>query len=546
MTSGTYFITLMRAALGAMRSSAAYAAIALLLMGVHPAATADDWPMFGQNVLNTAAAKSRAPIIASQLAPKWTFTTGGDVSARAAVVSGVVYVPDWGGNLWAINATTGAQVWGHQLSDYALSGSFDGIYHSRTSPAVVNGIVYIGTQEGAWLLAIDAASGNLIWKTQLESPANDPFALITASPTVTGGVVYTGVASNQEGLAAFVPGFVCCSARGSVVAVKAATGAILWKTYTVPTGYSGGGVWGSNMVVDAGRKTVFAGTGNNYSHPTDPAYLACITGGGTAATCSSPANHVDSILALDMNTGAIKWATKAVDWNQQNVGVTNGSDDWNVACFVPPFTNCPANTVAEPVGPDFDFASAPNLITYKDSSGKQKTILGAGQKSGIYYALNPDTGAVLWRTQVGPGSSLGGMEWGSASDGNRIYVSIANLYGIPTAIGGAGSWAALDPATGNILWQVGDPNGAITLGPVTVADGAVFVSSMASGATAPTMLALKSDTGQILWSYAAGSSVNAGPAVSNGVLYLGSGYAHLGIPPYTGNNKFFAFSNKGQ
>ena len=168
------------------------------------------------------------------------------------------------------------------------------------------------------------------------------------------------------------------------------------------------------------------------------------------------------------------------------------------------------------------------------------------EKSGIYFALDPDTGAILWQTQVGPGSALGGMEWGSASDGKRIYVSIANLYGIPTNVGGAGSWSALDPATGQILWQVGDPNGAITVGPLTVADDVVFASSMAGAPGAPTMLALDARTGQTLWTHAAGSSVNAGPAVSNGMLFWGSGYAHLGIPGYTTNNKFFAFSDKGK
>jgi len=200
----------------------------------------------------------------------------------------------------------------------------------------------------------------------------------------------------------------------------------------------------------------------------------------------------------------------------------------------------PGNT-----GPDYDFASAPNLITYTASSGQQKTILGAGQKSGIYYALDPDTGATLWQTQVGPGSALGGMEWGSASDGKRIYVSIANLYGIPTGVGGAGSWSALDPETGTILWQVGDPNGAVTLGPLTVAKGVLYASSMAGSATAPTMLALDAATGQTLWGFAAGSSVNAGATVINRTVYWGSGYTHLGIPGFTGNNKFFAFSVKG-
>ena len=496
--------------------------------------------MFGQNLQNTANAGEGSAHDISQLAVKWTFTTGGDVSARAAVVDGVAYFPDWGGNLWAVNTKNGAKRWGHQFSDYGLPANTQ----SRTTPAVADGVVYVGTQEGAWLLALDAKNGNLLWKVQLESPANDPFAVITTSPAVSGDVLYTGVASLEEGVAAN-PAFPCCKARGSVVAVNVKgpnRGQIAWKTYTVPPGYSGGGVWGSNFVVDRDRNSVFVGTGNNYSHPTDPAYLACVAAGGSAAACSSPANHVDSILSLDLQTGAIKWASKFVTWNQP--GVTDGTDDWNVACavgFAPGTGNCPSNA-----GPDYDFASAPNLITYRGSDGRKKTILGAGQKSGIYFALNPDTGAQLWHTQVGPGSALGGMEWGSASDGKRIYVSIANLYGIPTAVGGAGSWAALNPETGAILWQVGDPNGAIAIGPLAVADGVVFASSMAGSATAPTMLALSAASGQTLWSFAAGSSVNAGATIVDGAVFWGAGYAHLGIPGFTGNNKFYAFSKRGK
>jgi polyvinyl alcohol dehydrogenase (cytochrome) len=513
--------------------------LSVLVLAGSPAAHAQSgaWPMFGQNAANTASTNTPALKNVARLATKWTFTTGGEVSARPAVVDNVVYVPDWGGNLWAIDAKKGNALWGHKFSDYGLPANTN----SRTSPAVSGGVVYVGTQEGAWLLAIDAKTGSLIWKTQLESAANDPFAIVTASPVVLQGVIYTGVASLEEGVAAN-PAYACCRARGSVLAVDAKTGQILWRTYTVPTGYSGGGVWGSNLAVDSARGSVFVGTGNNYAHPTDPAYLQCVANGGTAQACTSPANHVDTVLALNTKTGAIKWAYKAVNWNQPFIA--NGTDDWNVACLVgfqPGQGNCPTSA-----GPDYDFASAPNLITYTTANGSQKTILGAGQKSGIYYAFDPDTGAPLWQTQVGPGSALGGMEWGSAFDGKRIYVSIANLYGIPTNVGGAGSWAALDPATGQILWQVADPNGAITVGPVTAANGTLFVSSMAGSASAPTMLALDAATGQTLWSFAAGSSVNAGPAVVDGVVYWGSGYAHLGIPGFTTNNKFYAFSVDGK
>ena len=518
-----------------------------LAMGMLSAAVDDaqngDWPMFGQNSANTASIGDGGNLsvkTAASLKTKWTFTTGGDVSARAAVVNGVAYFPDWGGNLWAVDTETGKKIWGHQLSDYGLAPKTV----SRTSAAVIDEIVYLGTQYVApagipavqpptgWLLAINARTGSLVWKVQPDK--SNPFPVITSSPVVARGIVYVGMTSNEE-FAAANPAYQCCSARGSVVAVDAYRGSVLWQKFTVPTGYAGGAVWGSSPVVDLERGTVFVGTGNNYSIPTDPTYVACINKGGTEPTCLSPDDHTDSILALDMYTGAIKWATRLMNWNQ--TGITNDSDSWNVACSFKT-ANCPANA-----GPDYDFGSGPNEITYWTSHGP-KTILGAGQKSGIYYALNPDTGAQLWQTQVGPGSSLGGMEWGSATDGNRIYVAIGNFYGIPYAAGSAGSWAALDPATGAILWQKADPNGGIDLGPLAVAHGVLFAPSMGgkTSATAPTMLALDAATGNTLWSFTAGSSVIAGATVVDGNVYWGSGYTHIALPGFTSNTTFYAFS----
>jgi polyvinyl alcohol dehydrogenase (cytochrome) len=500
------------------------------------AEAADDWPIFGRDLQNSASGGKPIKDV-TQLAPVWAFTTGGDVSARAAVVKGVAYFPDWGGNLFAVDAKKGTQIWARQLSDYGLPANTT----SNTSPTVQDGVLYIGTEQGAWLLAIETSNGNLLWMTQLESPADDAFAAIRASPAIYNGYLYTGVGSNEDRIAGIVPAYPCCRARGSVVAVKASTGQIVWKTYMTPPGYSGAPVTGSNFVIDPSRGSLFAGTEHNFNVPTDPSYLACVANGGTAAACNSPANFVDSIVALDLTTGAIKWVNRLVNWNQPLVN--NGTDYWNWACllgFPPGVGNCPAGG-----GPAYGFSSAPNLISYQ-SNGTSKTILGAGQKSGIYYTMDPDTGAIVWQTQVGPGSVLGGMATGAASDGKRIYVSIANLYGIPTPVGIAGSWSALDPATGAILWQTGDPNGSIALGPLTASGGVVYASSMAGLSTAPTMLALNAETGQIVWGYAAGSSVNAGATVADRVVYWGSGYAQTGIPGFTGNNKLFAFSYQGK
>ncbi len=528
----------------------AYARGSVLMAGtlaVSPlmAQGASDWPMFGQNVSNTASNTTplfgMAPQYVTNLTPKWIFTTGGDVSARAAVVNGIVYFPDWGGNIWAVGAAAGHVLWSHQLSDYGLApGTI-----SRTAPAVVNGVLYIGTLYAnsgptGWVLAINALTGALIWKVQ--PTTSNPFPQITGALTVAAGNVYVPMSSKEEAMASSgSSSYQCCSVSGSVVALNAATGAKLWETFMVPSGYSGGAVWGSSPVVDMARGTVFVTTGNNYSIPTDPAYVNCIAAGGTAASCESPDNYADSVVALDMYSGAVKWVSRLENWNQTAEGIINGSDFWNNDCFAT-LTNCPPAP-----GPDYDFGSAPNEITY--TIGKTaKTILGAGQKSGIYYALDPDTGGVLWKTQVGPGSLAGGILWGSASDGVRIYVAISNFNGLaytslgrPASLGSAGSWAALSPVTGKILWQVPDPNGAVDLAPLAVSTGVVYAGSMAGSATAPTMFALNAADGSIIWSYAAGSSVNAGATIVGNKVFWGAGYTKLGVPEFTGNNKFYAF-----
>jgi polyvinyl alcohol dehydrogenase (cytochrome) len=529
-----------------------------------------EWPMFGQNLQNTASNAGERKISTlnvAMLAPKWVATPGGDVSARAAVVDGVVYFPDWGGNLWALDAKTGAVIWQHQLSYYDLpAGTI-----SRTSPAVQDDTVYIGTREGAYLLAINAKTGDLRWKTPLDTSTG---AALTSSPAVLADVVYTGVSGVREEKAAQSGSYECCMFRGSAVAVSARTGAILWQTYMAPSGYTGVSVWGSNPVVDARRKTMFIGTGQNFSTPTDPAYVNCILAGHRPKFCLSTDDYVDSIVALDIRTGRIKWSRRLTD-----------GDDWNLACGGPPGTpvgkNCPS-----PAGADFDFGSAPNEFSVRVPEARghhdghrdeQRDFIGAGQKSGMYSAFDADTGDFLWGTQVGPGGSLGGILWGSATDGERIYVAIANLEHLPytagTGVGKAGSWSALDPTTGEILWQTPDPNravaglsgsplpvdhnGAVDTGPMTVANGVVYAPSMGAAKPCapepcapkrdlPNMFALDAATGKVLWSYSSGGSVNAGAVVADGVVYWGSGYSQLPIPWFVGNNKFYAFSLGGK
>jgi polyvinyl alcohol dehydrogenase (cytochrome) len=496
-----------------------------------------DWPMFGGNLANTAngSAPSINPLTVKRLAPKWVFQTQADVSARAAIVADGVYFPDFSGNLYRLNANTGGQVWSKNLvADYGLTpppGSTKVV--SRTSPAVHRDTLYIGTQttaSGAFLLAINTKDGSLRWKVQVDA---HPLAIETSSPVIVDGVVYTGVAGLEE-VAAANPAYPCCSFRGSALAIDAETGAIIWKHYTAPAGYSGAGVWGSSVVPDIARGLLYITTGNNYSTPTSSEFMACAKGQALTDTlvtqCLSDDDLVDSVAALDLKTGELRWSHRL--WTQ---------DDWNASCvagFAAGQGNCP-----NPEGPDFDFASGANLFVIHTGHGT-RTVLGAGHKSGIYMALDPDTGKLLWATAVGPGSALGGMEWGSATDGTRIYVAISNLYGIPYSAGKAGSWSALDPATGKILWQTPDPNGSLALGPVTVANGVVYAPSMAGSPEARNMIALDASSGAVLWQFAAGGSVVAGASIANDTVYWGSGYSNLPLPGITPNNKFYAFGLK--
>lgn len=236
------------------------------------------------------------------------------------------------------------------------------------------------------------------------------------------------------------------------------------------------------------------------------------------------------MMALDLDTGAIKWANRL-----------QGYDAWTVACSSGGTTNpnCP-----DPAGPDYDFGQGPMLFT-ANASGTSRQLLGAGQKSGIFWALDPASGTIVWSTVVGPGGTLGGSEWGSATDGTRVYVAIANsshqqyvLKSGTTTTGGA--WSALDAATGAILWQTADPQGAIDPGAVTTANGVVYAGSLDSVGH---MYAFDAARGAILWTFASGGSVNSGAAIVNGTVYWGSGYAHIQGTP---NNKVYAFGLHGR
>jgi polyvinyl alcohol dehydrogenase (cytochrome) len=401
-----------------------------------------------------------------------------------------------------------------------------------TTVAVRRGATYslvFGDQIG-WVYSLDAKSGRVNWKKRIEA---HEATRLTGSPAVHEGVVFVPAASWEE-TRAIDPQYRCCTFRGSVTALRVTDGTVVWKTYLVDPpvktgitkagvdqlGPSGAGVW-SAPTVDAKRGVLYITSGDNYSYP---------------ATKTS-----DAVLALDLKSGRIVWSQQ-----------TTANDVYNSACGGGG-VNCPPSN-----GPDHDFGSSALLLTLP--SGRD--MLFAGQKSGMVYALDPDQqGMIVWQTRVGRGSTNGGVQWGMASDGTRVYASVSDVVRPPGGVGGPAPIgnATLDPVQGGGLtalrlvdgakvWNVpGTPCDPPRAGcspaqpaAVTAISGVVFSGSMDGH-----LRAFAAADGKLLWDVdtakafdtvngvkATGGSLDgAGAVVSNGVVLVNSGYPRFGGMP---------------
>jgi polyvinyl alcohol dehydrogenase (cytochrome) len=574
----------------ASRIALAGTVVLAFVTGSHAlAASGATWLTSGRDAANTrnqADEHAISNLNASQLSLKWVATTTGDVSGTPVVAGGAVYFGDFGGTLWKLDANTGAVLWSHAVSDYTgLAGDY-----ARTSPSLDGNVLVVGTNKNPDLLGVKATDGTLLWKT-LVNP--DLHGTMTGSPVLVGDTVITGVsASGAGGTTDGQPPYTTnATFRGDIAAVDVKTGRLLWHTYSLPSnngpigdpsvltnpgdannpgGFAGSAMF-STPAVDMADGLVIGTFGNPYTEP--PAVADC-----NANVASSPNGFeescekgyagvfLDSIVALNLETGAPVWSYRVI-----------GDEAWHHACDSAPVAWCfpesqnPLPLPGQPWPPaPAATGGAGSIVAGGDTwdlggSGANvfkiggETVVGVGEKSGLYVVLDAKTGKFVWNTLVGPGGDQGGFEWGTAYDGARIYVSLTNQHHVPyqltedgkltgtTATGG--SWAALDPATGKIVWQTADPQaetlpaptgtvGVWDLAPVTVSAGVFYAASVATSGNE--MYALDAATGRILWQFAAGSTVNSAPAVANGSAYWGSGYSRAAEG--TGNNKLYAFS----
>jgi polyvinyl alcohol dehydrogenase (cytochrome) len=484
-----------------------------------------DWNGWGNDFANTR--YQPKPGLAAGDVPKlklkWAFAFAGDTvrSAQPAIVGGRVFTGSASGAVYAIDAATGCIYW-----------SYDAGAQVRTAVAIGKVgnayVAYFGDVRST-VHAVDAATGKPLWKMKVE---DHPASRVTGAPVFYDGKLYVPVSSIEEA-SAMVPAYECCKFRGSVVALDGASGKQIWKSYTVTDppqplkkaeggpqlwGPAGAAVWAA-PTIDVKKKVLYAATGNSYTNVS--------------------INTSDAILAFDLASGSLLWASQVQPKDNFTMGCSRG-------------VNCP-----EDKGPDFDFGTSPILRELPNG----KRVLVCGQKSGVVWGLDPDDrGKILWQTRVGQGGALGGVEWGSTADAQNAYVAVSDL--TARAAPGPGGLHALKLDTGEKLWSA--PPAALNCTPgAKGCSGAqsAAISSMAgvvfSGAIDGHLRAFDAKTGAVVWDFntvqdyqtvngvpgKGGSLDSAGPVIAGGMVFTNSGYGMWqGLP----GNVLLAFSVDGK
>ncbi len=492
----------------------------------------------GSGLLNWRAATQETKVDASNvgsLRQVWNHTltdptaAGGYGSIPVSTGDKFLYTTTYGGMLYAFDRTQGFIIWQYNISSFLHAqlphGSVN-IFGARASPTIDGDNLYVATLAGAFVIAFDRERGTKLWATQIDS---HPFAEITASVRVYDEKIFVGVSSGSE----TQPDSECCDFRGSFVALHSRTGSIAWRFYTIPDNHgqkgswSGGAVWSNLPPIDVARNQIIITTGNFYSIPPDMQECLDVrfnyTGLFPADPCRHPDDYTESIIALDLDTGLLRW-TRSVTLTEV----------WTLTCTIAPESN---PTLCQPanLGDDFDFGQGPVFIPAGSNTPDGEDALVVCQKSGVCYCLSAQAGTIHWALPYGVAGNNGGFEFGSATDGKVFYYADTNsdqadfVLQNGTVIHGLAHLGASDIKTGRILWEAvpnfPQPGKALFMQGVTYANGVVYGCSLSYGDhTGGHLYAVNAVNGKILADMKLDADSCYPPAVVDGIVYVACGY----------------------
>ena len=473
------------------------------------------WNGWGANLANTRFQPARAAGLSAAQVPrlrlKWAFgfPNGTSSYGQPTVALDRVFVGTDTGYVYALGATTGCVHWSFQTKA--------GVRNAPTVASIrvdgqVRTAVFFGDVK-ANVYAVDASSGAAIWTIHVDDHYT---ARVTGAPSFYDGRLFVPLSSWEE-FSARTLDYPCCTWRGAVAALDAASGRLIWKTCVIDEAKpvrrnskgvqqwapAGGSIWNA-PTIDPARGLVYAGSGDATTYP--------------AAKTS------DAVVAFALETGRLVWSYQVHENDSFLVGCTGDGRT----------ENCP-----QVQGPDWDI---PASVVLRDRPGRGSFLL-VGTKPGDVLALDPDrAGAPRWRINLnGPVAGNGppaagpppsGVLWGFAASEDTAYFGMTGS-----------TVAAVDIETGARKWLVRPAagNARVSYGSATSAmPGVVF-----QGGSDGVLLALAAVDGTTMWSFdtnrafetvngvaAKGGSISApGPTVANGMLFVGPGYAVLGGTP---------------
>jgi polyvinyl alcohol dehydrogenase (cytochrome) len=470
------------------------------------------WNGWGNDLSNTRFQPARGAELSDDQVPrlklKWAFgfPGGAETYGQPAVVARRVFLGDDNSFVYSLDAETGCVFWSFQADAQVRTAIVIGPVKGRAKYAA-----YFGDKK-ANIYAVDARTGDLIWKVNVEPRL---LAHITGATVLYRGLLYVGVAGSEE-ITSADPHYPCCTYRGSLSALEAQTGKIIWKTYTIPEepkptkknslgtqlwAPAGASIW-TAPTIDAKLHAIYVGTGNAFTEPA--------------------ARNSDAIVAYDLTTGKLLWSYQALANDASPAGCGGNG---------PKGEQCPQKP-----GPDWDFANSPIL----QSLANGKRVLVAAHKGGGVVAVDPDRkGALVWTVDLseGKGGTAIQIMWGGAADSQNVYYPLKS-----------GGVAALRLTDGTRKWltplepvpvssATGDRPRRGQDAAATAIPGVVF-----SGGWDGVLHALSTADGRSLWQYncahdyvtvngvpGKGGSFGApGPVVVGGILYVGSGYVGTG------------------